>query len=160
MGFSDVLTLASGIFGMVTGIVGLGISYLSYNHNKIEALNLYFIQAREPFLMEGKTIIYNLPEGGKIDFSNSNDTLKKVSHVTNFYTHWGLMVKRKQLPFWMFYDKKTGITASGIAVARTFNRLKPTIQYIRLKNKKYAEYYEWLYNKIINKCPEYKNYTG
>lgn len=160
MELSDVLTLVFGILGMVTGIVGLCISFFSYDHNKIEALNLYFIQAREPLLMDGKKIICDLQKDEKIDLSCADDILEKVSHVTNFYHHWGLMVKRNQLPFWIFYDKKSGITSSGIAVVRTYNRLKPTIQYFRRKNEQYAEYYEWLYNQIIKKCPKYKNYTG
>lgn len=60
MNISDILSLIFGVFGAVTGLMGLIISILSYNHNKIEALNLYFIQARDSFLMEGKKIIYNL----------------------------------------------------------------------------------------------------
>lgn len=100
MNTSDILTLIFGIAGMVTGIAGFIISALAYNHNKIEALNLYFIQARDPLLMEGKKIIYHLPNEQSIDISDENDI--PISHVINFYHHWGLMVKRKQLPFWIF----------------------------------------------------------
>lgn len=154
MTISEILALVFGILGSVTGLIGLFISILSYNHNKIESLNLYFIQARDPFLIEGKKIIYDLSKEQIIG------TNEKVSHVINFYHHWGLMVKRHQLPFWIFFDKKLGITSSGIAVIRTYNRLKPTIKMFRNKNPKYAEYYEWLYNKLIKKCPEYENYIG
>lgn len=160
MNTSDILSLIFGIFGGITGLIGLIISILSYNHNKIEALNLYFIQARDSFLMEGKKIIYDLPKEQIIDTKYKNDILERVSHVINFYHHWGLMVRRKQLPFWIFYDNRSGITSSGIAVIRTYNRLKPTIKSFRYKNSKYAENYEWLYNKLIKKCPAYENYTG
>lgn len=160
MSTSDILSFIFSVLGAITGLIGLLISILSYSHNKIEALNLYFIQARDPFLMEGKKIIYDLEIGQVIATDNDSDIVSRISHVINFYHHWGLMIKHKQLPFWIFYDSKFGITSSGIAVIRTFNRLKPTIKKIRMKNNKYAEYYEWLYNELIIKCPAYENYTG
>lgn len=160
MNTSDILALIFGVLGSVTGLIGLFISILSYNHNKIEALNLYFIQARDEFLMEGKKIIYDLAIGQVVDTDYKTDTLSRVSHVVNFYHHWGLMVKHKQLPFWIFFDKKSCITASGIAVIRTYNRIKPTIIRFRNNNPKYAEYYEWLYNKLIKQCHANENYRG
>lgn len=160
MEISDILSLIFGVFGAVTGLIGLFISILSYKHNKIEALNLYFMQAREPFLMEGKKIVYALSKNQVIDTNCENDILERISHVINFYHHWGLMIKHNQLPFWIFLDKESGITSSGIAVIRTYNRLKPTIKRFRNNNPKYAEYYEWLYNKLIKQCPAYENYRG
>lgn len=151
MSTSDILALIFGIFGSVTGLIGLFISILSYNHNKIETLNLYFIQARDEFLMEGKKIIYDLAIGQVIDTDCKTDTLSRVSHVINFYHHWGLMVKHNQLPFWIFYDNESGLTSSGIAVIRTYEQLKPTIKKRRKNNEKYAEYYEWLYNELKDK---------
>ena len=158
MSFFEFLTKAFTILGTPTAIVSLIISICNYNYNKIEASSRYFAQARDPFFMEGKNLIYHLKEDDIIDENKSTYISTKITCVMNYYHYWGMMVKNKQLPFSVFYDKKNGITASGFAVIRTYNRLKPTITYFRNKNPKYAEFYEWLYNEIIKHCPENKDY--
>lgn len=142
-----------GIASIIIGIVGLIISILNFRRNRLEVLNQYFSYAREKEIVYGKRLIYNSSsqeiEDMKKDFPKRvPDT---VVEVINFYHHWGYMIKLRDLPLTLFYDRKTGITASGIAVIRTFDILSPIIGCYRKKNSKYAEYYEYLYNKINKK---------
>lgn len=91
----------------------------------------------------------------KKDFPNN--VPDPIVEVINFYTHWGLMVKHRQLPIWLFYDKKTGITTSGNAVMVTFDTTKPLFDcYRKHKNPHYAEYYEYLYNEIKKRTEKSK----
>lgn len=91
----------------------------------------------------------------KKDFPNN--VPDSIIEVINFYTHWGLMVKHHQLPMWLFYNKKTGITTSGNAVTVTFDTTKPLIdRYKKHKNPHYAEYYEYLYNEIKKRMEKAK----
>lgn len=151
-----------GVFGVITGLTGMIIGILSYNHNKIDLLNEYFAYAKNTDFIEGKRIIYNLNRGQALTEENTrSDVLNHIACVTNAYQHWGLLVYHKQLPIWIFYDKKVkSLTASGITVIRTFNLLRPTINHFRKKSPQYAESYEWLYKKLLTYCPEYRYYTG
>lgn len=158
MSIPDVFAIVFGVFGIITGLAGMIVGILSYSHNKIDALNLFFDYDKDKEFLEGRKIVYNLSEKQLVTERSSRDVRNRVSCVVNAFQRWGLLVKHRQLPFWVFYCKKTGITASGIAVIRTYNKLKPTIKYFRNKNPKYAENYEWLYQKIVSCCPEYKNY--
>ena len=145
--------------GAITGISGAIISIAGYLHNKIDALNLYFTYAKEEEFIEGRKLIYNLPEGIIIDEDENTNHAEytKIFSVMNAYQQWGLLTQKRQLPFWIFHNRKTGITSSGVAIIRTYNKLKPTIEYFRKKNPKYADSYTYLYDKIVKTCPEYKD---
>lgn len=141
-----------GIFGMITGSIGIIFSILSYKNNKMQAVATYFSNDKDLNFIEGRRIVYNLKPGEIVNESSPHR--QKISFVLNTFHAWALLVKHKQLPLWVFYDKKMGITSSGIAVIRTYKKLQPTIQYYRKSNPKYAEYYEWLYNEILKKCTD------
>lgn len=148
--FKDFCTIITGIAGIVTSIFAILISASSNKRNRLEVLNQYFSYAREKDIVYGKRLIYNASpnqiEDMKKDFPHRvPDT---VVEVINFYHHWGFMLKLHDLPMFLFYDKKTGITASGIAVIRTFETLKPIIDCYKEKNSRYAEYYKYLYDEI------------
>lgn len=139
-----------GIFGMITGTIGIIFSILSFRNNKMQAVATYFSNDKDINFIEGRRIVYHLKPGEIVDENSSKG--QSVSFVLNTFHSWALLVKHKQLPFWFFYDRESGITSSGIAVIRTYRKLIPTIKYHQTHNAKYAEYYEWLYNEIIKKC--------
>lgn len=141
------MELAFGIGGLATAIVSIIISIITYNHNKIEALNSYFNYDRNEQFMKGRREVYNMDANTIVD---NNDT--NIATVLNAYHHWGLLVKHKQLPFWIFYDKRHGLTSSGITIARTYKKLQKTIKERQKSNKYYAQHYEYLYHKIYQKC--------
>ncbi len=138
--------LIFGIVGLITGCLGVIISILSYRHNKIDALNNYFTYDRDIDFIKGRNIANNLKE--KI----AEDENYYISLVVNTYHHWGLLVKHHQLPFWVFYDKKYGITASGIAIIKNYKKLEHLISERRKDNREYACYFSWLYKKVYNNC--------
>lgn len=147
------------VVSLITAILGLVISFFNFHRSSLEALNLYFSRARDEKFVEGKKIIYNSTpqaiEEMKKDFPNK--VPDSIVEVINFYTHWGLMVKHRQLPMWLFYNRKTGITTSGNAVTVTFDITKPIIDcYRKHKNPHYAEYYEYLYNEIKKRTEKSK----
>ncbi len=155
--FKDYFTIIIGLIGVVTGVSGMIVSIRSFYHNKIDALNMYFSYDRDKDFIEGRRLVYNLEHGVVLDEQCDKHTSITLACLINAYQHWGMLLKQKQLPFWIFYDKKTGITASGIAVIRTYNKLRPTIAYYKFKNPKYADSYEYLYNRIVSKCIDYKD---
>lgn len=145
-----------GVIGIVTGVSGMVLGILNYRRDSLDALNLYFAQSRDEKVTEGKKLIYN---SSKEEFKKMlndfpNNVPESIVEVINFYHYWGLMIKRHQIPFWLFYDKKTGITASGIAVVRTYKEVSEIVEKYREKNNKYAEYYQQLYNKLSKYYPE------
>lgn len=141
-----------GIFGMITGTIGIIFSILSFRNNKMQAVATYFSNDKDINFIEGRRIVYNLKPGEIVDENSSKR--QGVSFVLNTFHSWALLVKHKQLPFWVFYDKEKGITSSGIAVIRTYRKLIPTIEYNQKRNAKYAEYYKWLYDEILKKCTD------
>lgn len=146
------MDIVFGIIGIFTGTIATIISILSYNHNKIEAVTAYFAYDKDLNFLKGREIVYNLEDNYIV--TKDSELSQNVSFVMNTFHSWGLLVKHRQLPLWVFYDKKYGITSSGITVIRTYRKLIPTIRHYRNFNVKYAEYYEWLYNQILNKCTE------
>ena len=155
---SDYFSLIIGIIGVITGVSGMIVSIRSFYHNRIDALNMYFSYARDSDFIKGRRLVYNLEHNVVIDESCDEIISITLACLMNAYQHWGMLLKHKQLPFWIFYNRKTGVTASGIAVIRTYNKLRPTIDYYRNKNPKYADSYTYLYDRIVKKCPEYKNF--
>lgn len=138
------------IIGTISGILGSVLGILNYQRNSLEALNLYFAQSRSKLITDGKSKIYN-STFQEIDSMLQNfphNIPESIIEVINFYHHWGLMLRHHQLPLWLFYDKKTGLTASGIAVVRTFKKVDPIISRYREDNPKYAEYYIMLNEKL------------
>lgn len=162
MTISDILAIVFGVFGMATGIIGLIISILGYNRSKFDIINSFFQYMLDSEFIQSRKFVYNLPENKIIDNTCSDKEQNYIATVANTYHHYGLLVKRRQLPLWIFYDKKDKkLTASGIAVIRMYNKLKETIKNRRNNgNIEYARYFEWLYNKLTEKCKNYKDYTG
>lgn len=146
----DIVGMIVSVVGVATGVSGMFLGILNFRRDSLEALNLYFAQSRNELITKGKAVIYNSNEEEIKKMLNDfpYNVPDSIVEVITFYHHWGLMLKHHQLPFWLFYDKKTGITASGIAVVRTFKIVEPIVKYYRKNNERFAEYYEMLYNKL------------
>ena len=71
-----------------------------------------------------------------------------AGNIVSFFRFWGIMVKKKYLPLWVFES------ASGYAVIRLYEGLQPMIEERRQDNEKYGEYFEWLYYKIKRRIRE------
>jgi hypothetical protein len=70
---------------------------------------------------------------------------EEASRVISFYHLWGLITKKKLLPSWVFDS------ISGERVVQLYRILSKIIDVERKENPRYAEYFEWLKNKIISK---------
>ncbi|MCL2811274.1 MAG: hypothetical protein FWD25_05215 [Clostridia bacterium] len=156
-GLQVIMTWLPGIIGMITGITGMVMNFLGRKHQNNESVLAYFSSDGNPRYIEARYFIYNMNEGAIIDEKYEEAARKHVSMITNMFHKWGLLVKHKHLPFWVFVDSGK-ITASGLAVVRLYNKLRPTIKYFKEKNDSYAEYFTYLYDRIIEKQPSYLDY--
>lgn len=147
--------------GICTGLIGVLISLLTYSLDFFNSVNSFYQYMLDSKFIDARRFIYNLDDNTVIDMSSPVEDQNCVAIVANAYNHWGLLISHHQLPKWLFYDRKNGITAAGIAVIRLYNKLKPTIDYRRNHgNVKYAEYFQNLYNLLIKKFPNYAGFTG
>ena len=137
----QTIAILGGVIGAVTGIAGMILGIMSYLHNRIDAVNAYFDYDRNPDFIAGRRAVFNLEDGRIIQSSDSNDM--GITIVLNAFQHWGVLVKKHQLPFWVFTK-----TPSGITVVRTYEKLKPTIEARRKNNSLYAKQYKYLYERI------------
>lgn len=150
----DFITIVISALGLISGLIGMVIGVLSYLHNRSLAVNTYFEQDANVRLSDARHFIYNLSEDECITNDHSVKETGMVGAIVSFYDHWGLMIVRKQLPLWVFYCRKDGLTASGYSVIRLYRKLKPTIAYRRHQNYRYAFYFERLSNILLKKVGE------
>jgi hypothetical protein len=130
------------LIGAVTGIMGFVISVLSYFHNRIDAVNSYLENERAPYFLEARRVLHNTPEG--YDPSELQQQIgNQIAFLVTSYEQAAILVKRKQLPFWIFKSQ-----ASGFALTRMYDKLRPYIEMRRLDNPAYAKQYEDLYHRI------------
>lgn len=130
----NIVAIVSGASGVIIGLSGFKISSL-------DAVKEYFQQGDAERFIEARHNIYSLFEGNKaIEFEN-----KDASIVCSFFHFWGLMVRKKYLPIWVFES------ASGIAIIRLYDILNDFIVEHRNSNPFYAEHFEWLVNSVKRK---------
>ena len=130
----DVVAILSGISGILVGAASIRISNLG-------AVEEYFQQGDSKEYTEARRKIYiKIDQKQKIE----QDYLD-AAIVVSFFHFWGLMVKKKYLPAWVFDS------ASGYAVIRLYEGLSDMIIERRKKNPEYAQYFEWLYIKTKKK---------
>jgi len=132
-----------GIIGFVLGTAALIISFKSLNHNKIEAVNAYYENARRKDFIEARRIVYNnLPEN--YDPQEIQDRYgDEIAILITTYEQCGLMLKKSQLPFWLFSE-----TSTSIVVVNFYAKLEPYIIHRRKSNPLYAKNFEYLNNEL------------
>ena len=139
------MELTLGIVGAVTGIMGIIISVLSYSHNRIEAVNAFYSNDRDPNFIEARRIVHTLPD----DYDPS-DVQKnfgnQIAILILSFDQAGILIKKRQLPFWIF--SRGGC---GVAAVTFHKKLFPYIKYRRKSNPLYAVNFDYLVKKIISK---------
>ncbi|MEE0856080.1 MAG: hypothetical protein U0L58_02130 [Ruminococcus sp.] len=132
MNFSLFFSIISAIAAVVSIVGGI----LSYKNNQFKAVNEFMSKIEDENFIEIKHYIYNNKNFSVVD--------KNSAILVNFFHHWGLLVKKRYLPLWVF-DKATGRGA-----CRLYEKVEPYIKKRREFNNdsSYGEYYEWLYYKL------------
>lgn len=157
----DLIIIIVSILALIISVAGFFISCLNYKHDQFEYINSFFEHMLDHDFVEARKFVYNMELNKCIKLDSSDKEQYNVAMITNTYHHWGLLLIHKQLPLWIFYDKKNGLTSSGIAVIRLYNKLRPTIEYRRNNgNLEYAKFFEKLYDRLVSLSPKYKDYTG
>ena len=131
-----------GIVGCITGIAGTIFGIISLTNSRIEAVNEYLKNDRDPAFIDVRKIVYSLPDNydpKKVD----EEIGAKIALLIISYQQAAILVKHKQLPFWLFKNN-----VSGHALTELFDKLKPFIEYRREKNPCYAKEYEGLCDRI------------
>ncbi|WP_390607273.1 acyltransferase [Dorea longicatena] len=133
----NIVAILSGISGVLIGVASIRISNMG-------AVKEYFQQGDSLENVAARKEIYcKINNNIKID---KNDVA--AGSIISFFHFWGLMVKKKYLPLWVFES------ASGYAVIRLYEGLQEMIEERRKDNEKYGEYFEWLYYKIKKRLKE------
>ena len=126
----NIVAILSGISAILVGVASIRISNLG-------AVKEYFQQGDNKEYTTARHNLYKkFDENVPIDPNDAD-----ASNTVSFFHFWGLMVKKKYLPFWVFKS------ASGHAVIRLYEGLREMIEIRRVDNPEYAEYFEWIYRK-------------
>lgn len=136
---SVTLELGLSIIGSVTGIIGAVIGVLGISHNRFLAIRQFMEYLEDPIFIDARHRIYNHDSSQQI---SPND--KDAALITNYFHHWGLLVKKRYLPLWVFDY------GSGARVIYLYEQLQKYIaEHRRLHNDAfYAINFEWLYYKL------------
>lgn len=134
----NIVAILSGISGILVGAASIRISNLG-------AVKEYFQQGDTAEFIEARRKIYSkIDRNIKID---KNDV--DAASIVSFFHFWGLMVKKKYLPIWVFES------SSGQAVVRLYEGLHSMIMERRKDNPMYGEYFEWLYKKVKRRTSQF-----
>ena len=156
------MEMVFGISGAILGLLGLVFSALAYHHNKIEAVNAFYENERDPYFISARRAVHDMARIGykpeevlSLNAEDGKPLANYVSYVVLSYNQAGTLVKKRQLPIWLFE------TASGVAAVQHFEVLKSYIIYRRENDT--ADFglpYENLVKAIKKKYPnkEYKSY--
>lgn len=130
---SIIISVITSIAALITSIVGI----IGTKNYRSQAVFQFFKE------IEDEKFIAIRKEAYQQAITQPKD--ERASYVINFFHKWGHMTRLHYLPLKVFNS------ASGIAVIRLYNLLRPYILENRKYNKLYAENFEWLYNQIRRK---------
>lgn len=148
------VSLTLSILSFTVSFIALIINFKSEKRSDFKATVEFHMQMIDERFMKARSFLYN--HNGDLIPLNDNKENNYVTVATNLYHNWGYMILKKQLPMSIFWDKKTGLTAEGIAVIILYEKLKKTIEHHReIKNPKYAEYFTFLYDALKAKEKQY-----
>ena len=158
MVFNAIQCIISGTI-CLTGIIALIFSIKTYKHK--DNVNLYFSNEEDPKFIKSKRIVYSLDENLHSDLKikgkkvSDDEINKAISHIINNYHHYGLLLKHKYIPKWVFYSKSDGLTSSSISIIKMYKKLKPYIEKRHGENNpKYANYFDYLISELKRNCPK------
>lgn len=134
----NIVAILSGISGILVGAASIRISNLG-------AVKEYFQQGDTAEFLEARRRIYSqIDQNVKID---KND--RDAASIVSFFHFWGLMVKKKYLPIWVFES------SSGQSVIRLYEGLQSMIMERREENPMWGEYFGWLYKKVKKRTTQF-----
>jgi len=146
------IELIFGLIGAIAGTAGIIFSYISYAHSKIETVNAFYLNDRDPNFIEARRIVHTLPEGyDPIKVREEHGKILTILILS--YDQAGILVKKRKLPFWIFSEG-----GCGVAVVNFYEKLTPYIAEKRKENRLYATNFEYLKNKISEEVPQ-KNFA-
>jgi len=143
------MELAFGLIGTLTGLLGIVISILSYNHNRIEAIKTYYENIRQEAFVQARRTLRNLPD----DYDPKNlsaEARDKLAYLIIAYHQAGVLLRKRQLPMWAFNG------SIGYNAISAYNKLEPYIALRREKEPFYADNFEFIYKRILKKHPNWK----
>lgn len=136
------LALLVGFAAIASGVSGV-IMTLSLNKvANFEAIREYFQQGDATHMMLNRQAIYEYEES---DEENKALDEKAAVEICSFYHFWGMMVKKRFLPLWIFKG------ASGVSGVRLHTILQPYINEKKLKKGYYADGFDILVERIKKK---------
>jgi len=147
------MELILALIGAVTGCLAAVYSYTAIERSKIEAVNAYYKNDRDPDFIEARRTVYNLPENYIPSDLIQDERGSKIAILILSYEQSGILVKEDQLPFWVFSKN-----AAGFAVVNFYRILAPYIEYRRGKHPFFAINFESLRNRIVKESPEILDY--
>lgn len=134
------LNMIVGFAAIASGISGVIMSLASKRTALFEAVREYYQTGDTAEMIENRSKIY-AAENGAVELDR-----KAASEICSFFNFWGMMVRKKFLPIWIFKS------ASGPSVVRLYIILNEFISERReTGNKFYAVDFEYLVKKIKSK---------
>jgi len=127
----SLAVIASSIAALLTFLFGVLPQRRLY---KLDAVIKYFQQGDTTEAKKHRKRIY--------EAEPSNINRHDASMVIAFFHFWGLMVKKKLLPIWVFDS------ISGYRVVQLYEKLRGHIQEEQKKASRYGEYFVWLAKEI------------
>ena len=140
-----IISIVSVAIALSSFLISGAVLLVNLRKAKIETINTYLQNERDPCFIEARKTVYNL---GKDYDPEEVDCLygEKISVLISFYCQAAIMVEKGYLPFSFFKQY------SGYAVCMLYRILEPHIKWRREKKANrhpdYAKMYEWLYNRI------------
>jgi hypothetical protein len=144
-----------GIVGSITGVLGLIISIISYNHNKIEAINSYFENSRSIEFINARKLVFNdIPDDYTYDDVDDINIQygDKIAYIIASYQQMAILVKKRQLPLSFVTD------VSVNTPVQIYKKLETFIEYRREEGKYPNPFYATKYQELCDRIS--KNYKG
>lgn len=120
------------------------------DHNRIEAVNAYYSRMNDIESIRARRTLRTLPKNYQLA-ELTDEQKDHFSHIVILYQQAGLLVKKHQLPTWVFDQ------SSGYKVMNFYDKLKPYILERRRGEPTYALHFEWLYIKLKKKNPSWES---
>jgi hypothetical protein len=138
----NLIAAVGGIVGATTGIVGVIVSFASYKHNTIEAINTYYSIVHTAEHTRKRRVIYKMPDS--YDPKNLCGELENtIGYIASTFEHAAVLQRRRQLPRWFLSGE-----AGGLSIQKIYRKLAPYIDYRRKANPLYCKNFEWLCKKL------------
>lgn len=122
----------------ISSITAILFGVINYLMTRGEMVKMYFDDHDSETLRKARKEVYEYKYKNKESLLNQNS----FAVVCNHYHRYGLLLKHHRIPKWVFDS------SNRLAIIKCYEK---SLEYIKLRrkdNEYYAEYFEWLYNKI------------